>query len=108
MDKQALIKALRNGVQAASNGVADTVAVPVDLISAGLRGVGVDVPQNAFMGTQYMRDIGLTAPTEPGLATDIGYAAGSIMPALPVNYGKIAKEMSDQMYAAKQARKQAQ
>jgi hypothetical protein len=30
------------------------------------------------------------------------------MPALPVNYGKLVKEMSDEMYAAKQARRQAQ
>jgi hypothetical protein len=106
--KSAIINALRNGAQAASNGVAETVSVPVDLISAGLRGVGVNVPQDAFMGSQYMRDVGLTAPTEPGLATDIGYAAGSVMPALPVNYGKLVKEMSDEMYAAKQARRQAQ
>jgi hypothetical protein len=106
--KSAIIDALRNGAQAASNGVAEAVSVPVDLIASGLRGVGVDVPQNAFMGSQYMRDVGLTAPTEPGLATDIGYAAGTIMPALPVNYGKLVKEMSDEVYAAKQARRQAQ
>ena len=93
MDKQAIIRALRNGAQAASNGVAETVSVPVDLISAGLRGVGVDVPQDAVMGSEWMRNNGLTAPTDPGMATDIGYAAGSVMPMLPVNYGKLAKQI---------------
>lgn len=102
MDKSAIIKALRNGAQAASNAVADQVAFPVDAISSGLRGVGVAVPENPVMGSQWMRENGLTAQVEPGMANDIGYAAGTIMPMLPINYGKQVKQFYDAKDMAKQ------
>jgi hypothetical protein len=95
MDKQAIINALRNGAQAASNGVADQVAFPVDAIAGGLRGIGLAIPENPVMGSQWMRENGLTAQTEPGMSTDIGYAAGTVMPMLPINYGKQIKEFYD-------------
>jgi hypothetical protein len=108
MDKSEIIKALRNGAQSASNAVADTAAIPVDLLSEGLRAVGAPMPQNPVLGSQWMREKGLTAPVEPGLSADIGYGVGGALQALPMNYGRMAREMADGIYDAKKARQQAQ
>lgn len=80
MDKKALIKGLRDFGQSASNTVADTVAVPVDMIAAGLRYGGLPIPSDPMGGSQWMRNQGLTAEVAPGMAKTAGEAAGMIVP----------------------------
>ena len=80
MDKKALIKGLRDFGQSASNTVADTVAVPVDMIAAGLRYGGLPIPSDPVGGSQWMRNQGLTAEVPPGMAKTAGEAAGMIVP----------------------------
>lgn len=79
MDKQSIIKALRDFGQSASNTAADTVAVPVDLIASALRAGGIDVG-TPVGGSQWMAEKGLTAPVEPGVAKAFGESAGIIGP----------------------------
>jgi hypothetical protein len=80
MDKSAIIKALRDGTQAASNGIANSVVgQPVDWISDGLRYAGVNVPQNAVGGTEWLAQKGLTRPVEEGAPQVIGDAIGQTM-----------------------------
>ena len=51
-------------LQGASNAAASNISGPVDLFGMGLRGIGVPVPQNAFLGSQWMRERGLTRDPE--------------------------------------------
>lgn len=87
MDKE-IIKALRNGAQSASNAVAQNVSVPVDAITWALRKAGMEIP-TPVMGSEWMQEKGLTAPTEPGIASAIGESAGTVIPI--VGFGKYAK-----------------
>ena len=80
MDKKALIKALRDTVQSASNSVASGVSAPVDLIAAGLRKVGVPIPQAPVGGSQWMENMGLTVPVEDGIPKLAGETLGMIVP----------------------------
>lgn len=80
MDKKALIKALRDTVQSASNTVASGVSAPVDLIAAGLRKVGLPIPQAPVGGSQWMENIGLTVPVEDGIPKLAGETLGMIVP----------------------------
>lgn len=80
MDKKALIKALRDTVQSASNTVASGVSAPVDLIAAGLRKVGVPIPQAPVGGSQWMENMGLTVPVEDGIPKLAGETLGMIVP----------------------------
>ena len=80
MNRAALIKALRDTAQSASNAAAETVSAPVDLIAAGLRKVGVPVPQNAFGGSEWMAQQGLTRPVEMGAPKLIGETLGLVSP----------------------------
>ena len=80
MDKKALIKALRDTVQSASNTVASGVSAPVDLIAAGLRKVGLPIPQAPVGGSQWMENIGLTVPVEDGIPKMAGDFLGMIVP----------------------------
>ena len=80
MDKKALIKALRDTVQSASNTVAGGVSAPVDLIAAGLRKVGLPIPQAPVGGSQWMENIGLTVPVEDGIPKMAGDFLGMIVP----------------------------
>ncbi len=75
-----LVDGLRNFGQAASNAVAEQVAVPVDALAWLLRRGGMPIPSNPVAGTQWMRQQGLTAPTQPGLATATGEAFGNLAP----------------------------
>jgi hypothetical protein len=94
MDKQTIIKALRDFGQSASNTAADTVAVPVDLIASALRSGGIDVG-TPVAGSQWMAEKGLTAPVEPGMAKALGESAGMIGPMVAaVKAPQIAKVMS--------------
>ena len=80
MDKKALIKALRDTVQSASNTVAGGVSAPVDLIAAGLRKVGLPIPQAPVGGSQWMENMGLTVPVEDGIPKLAGETLGMIVP----------------------------
>jgi len=80
MDKKALIKALRDTVQSASNTVASGVSAPVDLIAAGLRKVGMPIPQAPVGGSQWMENMGLTVPVEDGIPKLAGETLGMIVP----------------------------
>jgi hypothetical protein len=80
MDKKALIKALRDTAQSASNTIASGVSAPVDLIAAGLRKMGVPVPENALGGSRWMEDVGLTIPVQEGIPKTVGETFGMIFP----------------------------
>jgi hypothetical protein len=80
MDKKALIKALRDTVQSASNTVASNVSAPVDLIAAGLRKVGMPIPQAPVGGSQWMENMGLTIPVEDGIPKMAGDFLGMTVP----------------------------
>jgi hypothetical protein len=80
MDKKALIKALRDTAQSASNTIASGVSAPVDLIAAGLRKMGVPVPENALGGSRWMEDVGLTIPVQDGIPKTVGETLGMIVP----------------------------
>lgn len=82
MDKKAIIKALRDSAQAASNTVADTVSFPVDLIAAGLRKAGVPVPQNAVGGSNWMNEQQFTQPVDEGIPKMVGQTLGMVIPAV--------------------------
>jgi len=80
MDKKALIKALRDTVQSASNTVASGVSAPIDLIAAGLRKVGMPIPQAPVGGSQWMENMGLTVPVKDGIPKLAGETLGMIVP----------------------------
>jgi hypothetical protein len=71
---------LLNSLQAASNTAADAVAAPVDVIAWLLRKAGVPVPANPAMGSDWMRQQGLTAPTVPGASQAAGETLGLLSP----------------------------
>ena len=71
---------LRDLMQSASNTAAGNVSGPVDLISMLLRYGGVPVPQNAVGGSQWMAEMGLTAPVQPGAAQLAGETFGLVAP----------------------------
>jgi len=67
-------------LQGASNAAASNISGPIDLLGMGLRGVGVPVPQNAFGGSQWMRERGLTRDPQNRMAGLLGEAAGMSLP----------------------------
>jgi hypothetical protein len=79
MDKTALINALRNVGQSASNNIAEGVSAPVDGIAWAMRQAGVPIDKPMF-GTEFMREYGLTAPVEPGASKAIGETIGLTSP----------------------------
>ena len=82
VSKPAKRNALMDLLQSASNAVASNVSGPVDLIGAGLRGVGVPVPQNALMSSQWMAERGLTREVPMGAARIAGETLGMAGPAV--------------------------
>jgi|GEM_PF-5200597 len=86
MDKASIIKALRDTAQSASNAIAGNVSGPVDLIAAGLRGVGLPIPQNAVGGSQWMAERGLIRDVEMGAPRIVGETLGMAGPALVANF----------------------
>lgn len=67
MDKSAIIKALRDGAQATSNGIASSVlGQPIDLIASGLEYAGVPVGNAPVGGTQWLQNKGITRPIQDG------------------------------------------
>jgi len=83
MDKAKQLAALlRDTAQSASNAIASNVSGPVDLLGMGLRGIGLPVPQNAFGGSQWMAEKGLTKEVPMGAPRIIGETLGMAGPAL--------------------------
>jgi hypothetical protein len=80
MDKSAIIKALRDGAQSASNGVANAVVGdPVDILASGLRYVGVPVGERPLLGTEWLKSQGITPQVEEGLPSAIGLGLGQAL-----------------------------
>jgi hypothetical protein len=95
MDKQAIIKALRDGVQSTSNGVANgVVGDPVDILAAGLRYAGVPVGDKPVFGTEWLKSKGITPQVDEGLpnaiGTGLGQAAGTMM-LMPARMSEVVK-----------------
>ena len=67
-------------VRGMNKAAADTVAGPVDLITAGLLRMGVPMPANPVGGSQWMRQQGLVQDPAPGMAGVMGEAAGMVSP----------------------------
>lgn len=82
MDKKAIIKALRDTAQSASNMAASSVSGPVDMIASGLRAAGLPIPQNAVGGSRWMEQQGLSQPVEMGAPRIIGETLGLAGPAV--------------------------
>ena len=82
MDKKEIIRALREGAQSVSAGIADgAIGTNVDLLSGALRYAGVPVPENAMGGKQWLRENGYVKDN-PGLGNDIARAMGEAPMAL--------------------------
>jgi hypothetical protein len=79
MDKKALIQALRDTAQSASNSIAGTVSAPVDVTAWALRKSGMDI-KKPVGGEEWMEDVGLTAPVQKGYPKMIGEVIGGIAP----------------------------
>ena len=77
--RKPLIDALRNTAQSASNMVAENVSVPVDAIAWALRKVGMPIDK-PVMGSDWMREKGLTAPTKEGVSKVVGETIGLVSP----------------------------
>jgi hypothetical protein len=114
MDKRkrdAIVKALRDTAQSASNAIAANVSGPIDLISMGLRTAGVPIPANAVGGSQWMADKGLTREVEMGAPRIIGETLGMAGPAVAVGYSPkiaaVANKLTENAGAPAQLNKQA-
>jgi hypothetical protein len=83
MDKQAIIKALRDTAQSASNSAASNLSAPVDAIAWALRKAGMDI-QNPVGGSDWMAQQGLTAPVDDGIPKMLGETVGGVIPAAMV------------------------
>lgn len=80
MDKKAILKALRDTAQATSNEIANTVAMPIDLINSGLGRIGLG-SEKPVGGSKWFADMGLTAPVEEGSAPQLsGETLGLVLP----------------------------
>jgi len=81
MDKQALIQALRDTAQSASNSAASNLSAPVDAIAWALRKAGLNIP-TPVGGSDWMEQKGLTAPVQDGIPKMAGEFLGSAIPAV--------------------------
>ena len=72
--------ALLNFLQSASNEAAGAVSGPVDLLGMGLRGLGVPVPRNALLSSEWMAERGLMRPVQQGASQVAGATAGLLSP----------------------------
>jgi hypothetical protein len=79
MDRESIIKALRDTAQSASNSIASNVSGPVDMIAAALRAGGLNI-QKPIGGSDWMAEKGLTAPVAPGAAQVVGETLGGVAP----------------------------
>ena len=79
MDKRAIIKALRDTAQSASNSVASNLSGPVDLIAAALRMGGLPI-NKPMGGSEWMAEKGLTRDVEMGVPRIVGETLGMAGP----------------------------
>lgn len=97
MDKSAIIKALRDGTQAASNGIAySMLGGPVDGIASGLEYLGVPVGDAPMGGSQWLQNKGITRPIQDGGAPAfvgdmVGQTAGNLA-FMPAQIGGVIKQ----------------
>lgn len=74
------MNALQQFLQAASNEAAGAVSGPVDLIGMGLRKLGVPVPKNALMSSEWMKQNGLMQDVPQSGASLAGQTFGLLSP----------------------------
>lgn len=74
------MNALQQFLQAASNEAAGAVSGPVDLIGMGLRKLGVPVPRNALMSSEWMKQNGLMQDVPQSGASLAGQTFGLLSP----------------------------
>ncbi len=79
-NRKQIIDALRNTAQSASNNIAETASMPVDAIAWALRKAGVPIGDKPMMGSDWMREKGLTAPVQEGASKVVGDTIGMISP----------------------------
>jgi hypothetical protein len=84
MDKKAIIQALRDTAQSASNSAASNLSAPVDAIAWALRKAGLPIPENAVGGSDWMEKKGLTAPVKEGIPKMAGEVLGGLAPVVAV------------------------
>lgn len=86
------MNALQQFLQSASNEAAGTISGPVDLIGMGLRKLGVPVPRNALMSSDWMRQNGLMQDVPQNAASLAGQTFGLLSPAVvAANSAKLAR-----------------
>ena len=90
-DLNKLLELLRSGAQGASNGIASNISGNVDLLNSGLGLLGVPVSNAPVMGSQWMRDKGLTAEPQNRMAGLLGEGLGMAAPWAAVAKLKPAK-----------------
>lgn len=88
MNRAAIIKALRDTAQSASNTAAENVSVPVDMLANGMRKVGMPIPENPVMGSRWMARHGLTAPVDDGIPKKVGETLGLMGSMAPIMRAK--------------------
>lgn len=74
------MNALQQFLQSASNEAAGTISGPVDLIGMGLRKLGVPVPRNALMSSDWMKQNGLMQDVPQNAASLAGQTFGLLSP----------------------------
>lgn len=74
------MNALQQFLQSASNEAAGTISGPVDLIGMGLRKLGVPVPRNALMSSEWMKQNGLMQDVPQNAASLAGQTFGLLSP----------------------------
>jgi hypothetical protein len=79
-NRKQIVDALRNTAQSASNMVAENASVPVDVLAWALRKAGVPIGDKPVMGSDWMREKGLTAPVQEGMSKAIGDTIGMVGP----------------------------
>jgi hypothetical protein len=79
-NRKQIIDALRNTAQSASNNIAETASMPVDVLAWALRKAGLPIGDKPVMGSDWMREKGLTAPVQEGASKVVGDTIGMISP----------------------------
>ena len=95
MDKSAIIKALRDGTQATSNGIASSVlGQPIDGIAAGLNYIGIPTGEAPVGGSQWLQNKGITPQIQDGgIPAFIGDVLGQTAGNLAFGVGQIPKQI---------------
>jgi hypothetical protein len=83
-------KNAKNLLQSTSNTLAENVSMPVDAMAWILRKAGVPIPENPTMGSDWMRQNGLTAAVQPGPSAMAGETLGLLAPMSATKQGAAA------------------